>query len=397
MMATFKLLLLASLSCFTQVTCQSSQDWLFTMTNSPKENKLVAYVRSNGTLALFGSFPTGGKGGVANEEKGSAIDPLGSQASIIVHQDKCIFLVNAGSDQISSYLLSNATNTPLVKVGLYGSGGKFPVSLTARDTSLYVLNAGGRGAISGYNIDKSNCGLTVKSNSIRSLNQLHANPPWAALSPGQISFTPDGKFLVVTLKGTKILISFAVSEGLIGRIPVRKLSSGRTPFSLAFDSNGHLLVVEAGGPDPNKGSVSSYMMNTNGRMTTISASVPNGETASCWITFKNGFAVVSNNGGDGSISVYNVNSSGALTLGNATAAAVEGAEDLAINKDGSRVYILSGGVAKPDGTLQPSIQTFSFSGGSLSFVASATDGLPLGTATPTITGVAGLALANMVV
>ena len=181
-MATFKLLLLAlaSLSGISLASLlPTGYDWLFTMTNSPLENSLVAYIRrSNGTLDFHSSFSTGGKGGAT----GLATDPLASQSSIIVHQGKCIFLVNAGSDNISSYRISGKT---LVKVGLIGSGGTFPVSLAARGTSLFVLNAGGRGAISGYNIN-STCGLTEKlTSSIRDLNQGQTNPPSSSLRPAR--------------------------------------------------------------------------------------------------------------------------------------------------------------------------------------------------------------------
>lgn len=392
--------------CFSQVNCQqpTGYDWLFTMSNSPADNQLVAYVRrSDGALDLYGSFSTGGVGGIADATNGAAADPLGSQAALIVHQDKCIFAVNAGSDTITSYRISG---TNLEWGGLYWSGGNFPASLAASGTSLYALNAGGGGAISGYTIDGA-CRLTPKVSSIRNLNQGQTNPPFFVTSPSQISFTPNSKFLVATLKGSHSILTYSVGQnGLIAPFPVTTTSNGLTPFGFDFDNNGNLLVAEAFGasttvPAADAGAVSSYRINANGSLSLISGSVTNGQTATCWLKYKNGLALITNNSAS-SISVYNVNSSsGVVALKDPTAVQdIGGPLDFEITTNGSRVYVLSGGVTKPDGSLQPSIVTYSLSsGGSLQKVASTQTGLPEGTtipAFPVISGVAGLALANRV-
>jgi hypothetical protein len=398
-------------ACFTSVPCgqPAGYDWLFTTTNSPNGNKLVAYVRrSDGALDLYGAFSTGGVGGVADETDGAAADPLGSQNSLIVHQDKCIFNVNAGSDSITSRRISG---TQLEWGGVYWSGGNFPVSLAASGNTLYVLNAGGSGTISGYSINSA-CQLTPKANSIRGLNAGQTNPPFFVTSPSQISFTPNGKFLVATLKGFptiesshKILTYAVDANGLIAQTPRTKTSNGFTPFGFDFDSNGNLLVVEAFGKAgatvgmADAGAVSSYRINSNGSLTLISPSVPNGQTAACWLNYRNGVALTTNNVAN-TISSYNVNSAGTVSLNNPVVQSIDEPLDFAITTDGGRVYVLSGGIPRSDGTLQPSIVTFSLgSGGNLQKITSTEEALPLGTTRPAfsvISGVVGLALANRV-
>lgn len=383
--------------------CDDELKLVFSMTNSPAPdgNEVLAYLANcDGSLDLWGAFPTEGNGGIAGgATNADASDPLGSQASLIVHQDRCLFAVNAGSDTFSSFHLSQDedTNEPSIEFkGVYPSGGFFPVSLTAFADKVYVLNAGLDGSISGYRF-ASDCTVQAIPNSIRSLGQGQSNPPFFVTSPAQIRFTPTGNHLLVTLKGPHEIWSYAFNKktGLPANTPVINDSVGNTPFGFDFDTKGHVFVTEAFGPNPvgtpNSAAVSSYTINSNGGLTPISLSVRNFQTAACWLVYWNGQAVTTNNL-SGSISIFDVSQSGTVTLANGVAfGGSEEPSDFVI--DGDLVYVKAGGT-NVHGTLQPSIETYVFGDNdTLERVAVTEEGLPLGVFR--VSGSFGLAFANL--
>ena len=81
---------------------QGGDHAVFVQTDNTAGNQVVAYHRNpNGTLALAGTYATGGLGGVLN---GSAVDHLASQGSLTfdsVHH--LLYAVNAGSDTVSVF------------------------------------------------------------------------------------------------------------------------------------------------------------------------------------------------------------------------------------------------------------------------------------------------------
>jgi C-terminal processing protease CtpA/Prc len=66
---------------------------VFVMTNSASHNEILSYsVQPGGSLKAYGRFETGGRG------SGGTTDPLGSQGSLILSEDRSMMLaVNAGS------------------------------------------------------------------------------------------------------------------------------------------------------------------------------------------------------------------------------------------------------------------------------------------------------------
>ena len=113
---------------------------VYTSTNATAGNQILVFNRgTNGSLTLQGSYATGGLGSGAS---------LGSQSAVVLSQNNhWLFTVNAGSNQISSFSVSSKG---LTLVDVVDSGGIRPISLTAYEDSLYVLNAGGSGNISGF-------------------------------------------------------------------------------------------------------------------------------------------------------------------------------------------------------------------------------------------------------
>jgi 6-phosphogluconolactonase len=92
-------------------------------------------------------------------------------------------------------------------------------------------------------------------------------------------------------------------------------SAGQTPFAFAFGKRGQLIVSEVSGGAPDAGAVSSYDLKRDGTLGVIDASVPNLETAPCWLVVtRGGRFVFTTNTPDNSLSAYAVDFGGHLTL-----------------------------------------------------------------------------------
>jgi 6-phosphogluconolactonase len=291
---------------------------VYTMTNAADGNQIVIFGRdAKGFLTKAGSVDTGGMG------SGGALDPLGSQGSLVLSGNgRWLLAVNAGSNDISVF---RVRPDGLEKVDQVASRGVSPVSLTVSDSLVYVLNAGGTPNITGFNL--SHVGkLTPLEDSTRSLG---------AGGFAQVGFDPQGEVLVVTDKANNSILVFPVDDdGLPAVSPVTSDSDGETPFGFIFDRRGHLLVVEAGA-----NAVSSYDILNDATLSTISASVLNGQTAACWIAGIRHY-VFTTNPGTQSISAYLKAQDGSLTLLDGTAALGNAPLDLATADNGRFLYAL---------------------------------------------------------
>jgi 6-phosphogluconolactonase (cycloisomerase 2 family) len=302
---------------------------VYVMSNSPEGNQVIVFDRnSQGKLTLANSYATGGLG------SGGGIDPLASQGSLILSPNKrWLFAVNAASNDITVF---RVRRHGLARVGTFGSGGSFPVSLTLYHNLLYVLNSDAGG--SGANI----AGLTINRHG--QLKALAGST--RLLGPGgfhQVGFNPHGDALVVTQgdpAGDNEILVFSVDEdGLPDAEPVITPSAGIVPFGFIFDWRGHLLVSEAG-----SGAVSSYALRRDKTLRVISASLSNGNSATCWIAGTWHGTVFTSNTGSDNISSYKVRATnGQLRLLEANAASGNKPIDMASAGDGRYLYVLNAG------------------------------------------------------
>lgn len=390
---------------------------VYIMTNrvSGVGNSVLVFDRSgaDGTLTRVGLFDTGGLGGLSAGpnagEEGPPVDSLASQNSLLLSKSKrCLFAVNAGSNTITTFKLSN-NGRNLDRVDVYPSGGEFPVSVTQRANTLYVLNAGNDGNVSGFRYGERGCTLAPLASTSRSLNNVDTNPPFFVTSPAQVSITPNGRGLVATLKGMHNIHYWSLSTlGFPSDEQIITDSHGFTPFSFTFDDNDHLLVSEAFGtssapPPPlsaNTGAVSSYSINEDGSLSLISGSVGTGQTATCWVQYFNGYAYTTNNEGPNpSISILSVGQGGQLELVDTSAAngdqGLDHPIDLGLTQDGNFLYALSTASVEADGAGRPRISVFENNGDNLELIQILQTGLPLTTTTPQFEdtqGVFGLAV-----
>jgi len=308
---------------------------VYTMTNSPTGNSILVFNRSaDGTLSAAGSYATGGTGTGGG---------LGNQGAVVLSQnDRWLFTVNAGSNDISVFAVKPKG---LVLVDVVSSGGLMPISLTVDRDLLYVLNAGGSVGdadnISGF-IVSPNGTLSPLADSTRALSA-------ASTGPAQIGFTPDGRVLVVTEKATNNILTYTVGRDGYATGPNVYISSGQTPFGFGFGKRNQLFVSEAFGGTPNASAVSSYIVNLDGTLESVSPSVATNQTAACWvIVSKGGRFAYDTNAGSGSISGFSIDFDGTIMLLDAdgrTGVTGDGTGplDMAMSTNGRYLYTLNGG------------------------------------------------------
>jgi 6-phosphogluconolactonase len=259
--------LCSPLSTHAQEHEDGSRQAVFLMTNNANHNEVLSFLRApNGQLLEGRHFATGGRG------SGGAIDPLGSQGSLLLSQDgQHLFAVNAGSGDVSVF---RVLPSELVLTDREPSGGSEPVAIAQHGDLLYALNAAGGSNVSGFHVHQGR--LIPIENSARFLTN---NEPGGA----SISFSPDGRFLAVTEKQTNNIDVFGVqADGTLSLIKVTP-SAGPGVFSVLFAPNGFALVSETGPSGATNGSaISSYQVQADGTLTPVTTSAPTLGAANCW-------------------------------------------------------------------------------------------------------------------
>jgi 6-phosphogluconolactonase len=305
---------------------------VYETTNAAAGNAVQVFDRlRDGSLRAGATVPTGGHGYGAS---------LASQYGL-VRDGNLLFAVNGGDDTVSTLAI---TDRGLVRRDVAPSGGDLPVSVTVRHGIVYVLNQNSE-SISGLRVSHDGH-LQPLPHSTKSLSKSGATPTAAA----QVSFTPDGRSLVVTHKGDQTIDTFAVRNGYAGTATPHR-SAGVTPYGFDFDRRGDAIVSEAG-----PSAVSSYSVHGN-RMQTISASVSDQQAAACWLVVTRDYAFTVN-AASASISSYRISADGRLKLiASVAAPTTAGGSDAALSPDGKFLYVRlsNGSVASyavhHDGTL----------------------------------------------
>jgi 6-phosphogluconolactonase (cycloisomerase 2 family) len=322
---------------------------VFAMTNNANHNEIISYKRSaDGWLTEVHRYRTEGRG------SGGTTDPLGSQGSLTLSQDRSLlFAVNAGSGNISVFRVLGAVLQLLDKVPC---GGSEPVAVAQYRDFVYVVNAGGTSDVVGFRIDKSGA-LKAIPGSTRFLSTGNAGP-------GSLAFSPDGQFLLVTEKATNSIDAFHVQiDGTLAPIVVNA-SAGPGAFSVVFTPAGAALVAETGpAGGTNASAISSYSVLANGKLSDVSTSVPTLGAANCWLEVTpNGKFVYTSNSASSTISGFSIAAGGVLTAVSGTIVGTNPSGstnlDIAITADGKFLYTLNVGTGtvsifavNSDGTL----------------------------------------------
>ena len=359
---------------------------VYVASNSYGGNEILRFPRyADGTLgAVEQGVPTGGLGsgpGLVLPD-----DPLGTQSSLLVDQmDQLLFVVNAGSNDVSVFSIHGDA---LTLVDRQPSDGAYPASLALSNHTLYVLNAAGN-SVAGFAVDHSGhlahlqtCGLPSLPGgpaAVLAGTQTQSPQPVMVQTPGQVGFSPDGtRLLVVSKEGPRLQSGFPFSTTIgAGRIHVYDVSTsqhtllncgnptttvlssngsgnGKMPFSFGWTAQGQLLLLEVFGATTSfgGGAVSSFTLHGDDTLAPVSTSVPNGETAPCWLVRSGTNVYVANNVSNSSsqpnaISSYVVNSKGQLAANPAVAATLGSSlTDMAITADGHFIYQMATGSAQ---------------------------------------------------
>ncbi len=342
---------LAAIPALSQAQTDRGEGAVFVMTNDAQRNQVIAYHRNaDGSLTDRHAFATGGRG------SGGVTDPLGSQGSLTLSTDRSfLFAVNAGSGEISVFRVKDSTLWLVSKVPC---GGSEPVAVAQHGNLVYVVNAGGSSNVSGFRL-RSDGRLKPIPNSTAFLTT--ANSGAASLA-----FSPDGRTLLVTEKLTNNIDAFPVSaNGTLGPIVVNA-SAGPGLFGVLFAPNGVAITTETGPSGAqNASAVSSYVVNSDGTLSAISADVPTLANATCWhVVTPDGKYLYTTNPGSSSLAGFSISASGTLTPidGTILATLPVGSTnlDLAVTSDGKYLYTIDSGTGSvsilninADGTLTP--------------------------------------------
>src|ERR1700761_2356562 len=275
---------------------------VYVQTNDATANEVIAFSRAeDGALAPLGRYPTGGRG--------TGSPHLASAGSVVLSDDgRWLLVVNAGSDELSLFAVQP---DGLRLADRAGSGGSKPTSVAVSGALVYVLN-NGTPSISGFRIPDGK--LTAIPESARKLSSADADP-------AQVSFTADGRVLIVTERGTDTISSYVIDASGCAQGPATITSSGQTPYGFGLTADGSLIVSEAFGGAAGAAAASSYAVSGAGELTLVSGSVGDTRSEVCWVvlTKDDRFAYVTNFG-DGTVSSYEITPDRSLRLRDPVAA-----------------------------------------------------------------------------
>ena len=319
---------------------------VYVQANDAAGNEVIAFSRAqDGALAPLGRYPTGGRG--------TGVPHLASAGSVVLSGDgRWLLVVDAGSDELSVFAVQPGG---LRLAGRAGSGGSTPVSVAVRGTLVYVLN-NGTPSISGFTVADGK--LTELRGSTRELSSADADP-------AQVSFTPGGRVLIVTERGTNAISSYRIGQDGRAQGPATIQSPGPAPYGFGLTADGSLIVCEAFGGAPAAAAASCYAVSGAGELTLVSGSVGDTRSEACWVTLTHDdrFAYVTNFG-DGTVSCYEITAGRSLRLHDPVAAATrqghKAIRDEAITGDGRYLYAIDpdaqkllGWAVGQDGQLTP--------------------------------------------
>ncbi len=296
---------------------------IFTMTNAVAGNAVRAYARNlDGSLAFFNDYPTGGLG------VGHGLENQGALA--LSSSRRFLYVVNPGSDDVSVF---RVTTSGLQLSDRVASGGRVPISVAERNRIVYVLNRGGdlggSDNIQGFRLTDG------KLAPIAGTTLILSQPVTDA---AQIAISRNGKWIVVTERGTRQIDTFALDANGAATSLHSFRSAGSEPFGFAFRRAAQFYVSESG-----SNSASGYRLDALGHLTTLNGPVHTRQSATCWlaITPDGNLAYVTNTG-SGTISSYRIATDGTLSLVHAVAASTQGGPlDVTVSHDGQYLTTLT--------------------------------------------------------
>jgi 6-phosphogluconolactonase len=285
---------------------------VYTQTNDPTGNVVQAFQRdARGELTPAGSFSTGGAGLAALGNRQGAVE--------LSDDESTVYAINGGSNSVSVF---DAGRSGLALEDVAPSGGVAPNSVDEHHGRVYVLNSGGTPNVTAFRARRDG-----------SLEQIGRRDLPGALGAAQVSVSPGGDALVVSERLSNRLETLPLDDAGRPGAPTITASSGAVPFGFAFGHRGDLVVSEAGAS-----TVSSYRLGSGG-LDLITASLPVGFGAACWVAISPNGKLAYTGNASGSISGFAIGAEGELTpLGTTPTASPR---DLAFSRNGRYLYAVS--------------------------------------------------------
>ncbi|MCJ1307580.1 hypothetical protein MMC25_001227 [Agyrium rufum] len=291
----------------------SARALYFIDNNSASNSVYSVKIESNSTLTDGNAYKTGGNGG-------SILDPdtlepelrdgLSSTNSVLVNENQ-LYVVNAGSNTISSFAIDPADPTTLLASNdpVY-SGGDFPVAMAVSDqlNTLCVANDGASSGIACF--DMTHSGL-VQNTPLIPFNLNQTNPPTGSIGNSttpksktrpyfaSIQFSTDNTQLIGT-----ILNGGGFDPGYLLSLPIDsttgKVSANPTYYTPSDTAKNETAIALFTGiqlPESNKffgldGRSKIFLIDDflssslNESSTTTEISIPGG-LSTCWLTLSN--------------------------------------------------------------------------------------------------------------
>jgi 6-phosphogluconolactonase (cycloisomerase 2 family) len=285
---------------------------VYTQRNDPAGNVVQAFDRdAQGQLTPAGSFPTGGAGLASLGGRQGAVE--------LSDDESTVYAVNAGSNTVSAF---RVTRNGLALADVAASGGVAPDSVDEREGRVYVLNSGGTPNVTAF-----------RTRDDGSLDPIASRVLPGALGAAEVSVAPDGRALVVSERLSNRLETLELDAAGRPGAPVIRASNGAVPFGFAFGHRGDVVVSEAGAS-----TVSSYRL-ASGSLNGITASLPVGFGAACWVAVSPNGKLAYTGNASGSISGFEIGRDGSLTAIGTTP--MPSQRDLDFSRNGRYLYAIS--------------------------------------------------------
>ncbi|HEY0115941.1 MAG TPA: hypothetical protein VGB54_09485 [Allosphingosinicella sp.] len=168
-----------------------------TNNNGPGGNLVIGFGRrADGTLVALDAYETGGVGRAAPSSPPPRLNSLIAEDSIIAVDDRFLLVVNAGTNDITSFRIN--PDYSLTRMDVAPSGGTSPVSLAYRNGVVYVGNADEDGVFTGPPNQSGNITAMRLDAATGQLTRIPGFSLSLRARPADLEVTPDGGYVVVS-------------------------------------------------------------------------------------------------------------------------------------------------------------------------------------------------------
>jgi len=168
-----------------------------TNNNGPAGNWVVGFGRrADGTLVPLDAYETGGTGRASASSTPPRLNSLIAEDSIIAVNDRFLLVVNAGSNDVTSFRIN--ADYSLSRVDVEPSGGTAPISLAYRNGVVYVANADEDGSFTAPPNQSGNITAMTFDPATGALTRIAGFSSSLRGRPANLEVTPDGGWLLVS-------------------------------------------------------------------------------------------------------------------------------------------------------------------------------------------------------